>query len=141
MKKPFLIITGISDIDRRLRTLEPRIQKKVARKALRNGIKIMTAEVKSQVPVKSGLTKANVKTRAAKRKKRGIIEIETTIRSIPGLKKVYRGGQATVFYPAVVEYKHDAFMRRSFVAKGPIVRQKAIDELRSGAILEATKGP
>jgi HK97 gp10 family phage protein len=136
--KSAIIVTGIPQIDRRLKTLAPRIQKKVVRKAIRDGIKVVASEVKTQVPVDTGLTKANVKVRAVKKKKRGVIEIEVKIGGDPGLYR--KTAKGTVFYPAIVEYKKNPFMRRSFVAKAEPARQKAITEILEGVEREASKG-
>jgi hypothetical protein len=129
--KRTIIITGIKDIDRKLRTLEPRIQKKVVRSSMRKGLKLIAAEVKSQVPVLSGLTKSAVKTRAVKKRRRGSIELEVLVDGkVPGLIKPSAKGP--VFYPAIVEYKMDPFMRRSFTAKGEAARQVTLESLRNG---------
>ncbi len=112
--KQTVIITGIKEIDRRLKTLAPRIQNKVVRQAIRKGIKIIAADVEANTPVKYGWTKANVKVRAVKKRKRGDIEIETNIGGKDDrLYKIQKDG-SKVFYPAIVEYKYNPFMRRSF---------------------------
>ena len=100
-----------------LKKLPGVVQKKVLRKSMRAGMKLIASEVKSQVPVDTGLTKANVKTRAVKKKRRGDIEIEVKIGGDPGLYKTSGKTGVKVFYPAIVEYKHNPFMRRSFIAK------------------------
>lgn len=135
MPKMFVVITGIKEIDRKLKRLEPKVQKKVLRQSMRSGLKVMAAEVKSQVPVETGLTRSAVKVKAVKRKKRGSIELEVAVGSKPGLTK--QSGGKPVFYPAVVEYKHDPFMRRSFTAKGEEARQTTMRLLRDGIEREA----
>ena len=139
MPRQTLIVLGIPEIDRKLRRLPGVVQKKVARKAMRNGIKVVAADVKRNVPVDTGLTKANVKVRAVKKRKRGEIEIEVKISGDPGLYRRYAGGTKTAFYPALVEYKHSHFMRRSFVSAGPTARQVAIDEIKIGVEEEVKK--
>ena len=125
--KTGVIITGIKQIDKKLMRLPPVAQKKVARKAMRDGIKVIAAEVKDQVPVDRGITRANVKVRAVKTRKRGSIEIEVRIAADPQLVKIGAGGKR-VFYPAVVEYGDqdtaaNPFMRRSYESKGESARQ------------------
>jgi len=135
--KQSIIITGIPQIDRRLKQLEPKIQKKVIRKSMRDGMKLVATEVKGQVPIETGLTKSNVLTRAVKKKKRGSIEIEVRIAGgNTGLVKTY-GGDKRAFYPAIVEYGRQGvapnpFMRRSFAAKGEAARQVTIQSILTG---------
>lgn len=138
MPKGTVIIIGIPAIDRRLKRLPGVVQKKIVRKAMRVGMKLMASEVKSQVPVDTGLTKANVKVRAVKKRKRGQIEIEVKIGGDPGLYKTSAAGEK-VFYPAIVEYKHNPFMRRSFTAKGEAARQVAVAAIVQGIEIEASK--
>ena len=139
--KTTVIVTGISDIDKRLKTLPLRIQKKVVSQSMRAGLAGVKSEVQSQVPVKSGLTRSQVKIRAVKRKRRDIIELEVRIgggESGEGLIKTTKSGKRT-FYPAVVEYKHDPFMRRAFEASGDAARGVTIQLLRDGVEREAER--
>jgi len=133
-----LIVTGIPEIDRRLKMLPGRIQKKVLRQSMRKGMKVMASEVKRQVPFASGLTRKNVKVRAVKKRKRGQIEIEVKISGDPGLYRTMKSGEK-VFYPAIVEYKHNPFMRRSFTARGEAARQVTIAAIAQGVEIEASK--
>lgn len=139
-------ITGIKDIDRRLKMLGPRIAKKVVRKAIRDGMKVMASEVKSRAPVDKGIMRSAVKVRAVKSRKRGDIAIETTISGkVAALVKFTKAGKR-VFYPAAVEYgrRHESpnpFMRRAFAAKGEAVRNAAIQQIREGVEEEVTKLP
>jgi HK97 gp10 family phage protein len=139
-----VVITGIRDIDRRLRTLLPRLQKKVLRQAMRKGLKVVQAEVKAEVPVETGLTRSAVQVRAVKSKRRGSIALEVRISGkVPGLVKTY-GGDKRAFYPAVVEYGRkgvapNPFMRRAFTAKGEAARQVTIEDIRMGVEREASR--
>jgi Bacteriophage HK97-gp10, putative tail-component len=127
-----VVITGIKAIDRKLRRLEPRVQRKVVRQSMRAGLKPMQAEVKSEVPVESGLTRSAVVVRSNRSRRRGVISLAVRISGKKaGLVKTTKAGRR-VFYPAVVEYKHDAFMRRSFDSKGKTSRDVAMDRIRRG---------
>src|SRR5580700_1787605 len=99
---PAVVITGVKAIDRRLRTLEPRVQKKVLRQSMRAGMKIIQTEMKAQVPVDKGLTKKSVKVRALKQKGRKRIGIEVRV-SGPGMVKTRNGGKR-FFLPSGIEY-------------------------------------
>lgn len=144
-----VIVTGIRDIDRRLKTLPLRVQKKVTRKAMRDGLKIIAAEMRVQVPSTSGRgtgrTRAAIKVRAKKRKKRDVIEMETLISGkIPGLIVRPKGGGKPTFYPAVIEYGRsdmppNPFGRRTYDAKGASARDTTIQSLRAGVEAEARK--
>lgn len=135
-----VIVTGIKQIDRKLRTLEPRVQKKVVRQAIRKGLKLIQSDVKANAPVKYGITKANVQTRAVKKRQRGNIEIEVKIGGNDDrLYKIQADG-TKVFYPAIVEYKHDPFMRRSFDNKGEAARQVTLQALMQGIMKEVRAG-
>ncbi len=46
-------ITGIEEIDEKLRNIEPKLAKKFLRKAIRKGAKPMLAMVKSLTPVEA----------------------------------------------------------------------------------------
>jgi HK97 gp10 family phage protein len=144
--KTSVIITGIRDIDRKLKRLAPAVQKKVVRKAMRAGLKVQATEVRSQVPVDTGLTKSAVKVRAVKRKKRGTIELEVLISGkVPGLIVTPASGAKPVFYPAVVEYgtserPPNPFMRRAYESKGEAAKLVTLQVLRDGIEAEAVKG-
>jgi HK97 gp10 family phage protein len=130
-----MVITGIRNIDRKLKRLEPRLGKKILRQALRAGLKIIQAEVKAQVPVKTGATRKAVQVRAVKRRKRGGIELECRIAASSELKRESTTGK-TVFYPAIVQYGRkgvppDPFMTRAYQAKGEVAKQTIISVMKS----------
>lgn len=142
MPQRALFITGLKEIDRKLRRLEPKVQRKVVRKAMRAGMKIITAAVKAIAPVLSGAMRSKVKTRAAKSRKRGEIRIETRIEADDTTKRTSDKTGKTVFYPAIVEYGHgdiapDDFMARAFGEKGEAARNAALHELQRGTETEA----
>ncbi len=139
--KTTVIITGIRDIDRRLKLLPLKVQKKVMRPAMRDGLKMVAAEVRMQAPVDTGLTESAVQVRALKQKRRDAVALEVRISGkVPGLIK--HGTQQAVFYPAVVEYGREGvppnpFMRRAYEAKGEPARQLTIQRIREGVEREA----
>jgi HK97 gp10 family phage protein len=57
-------ITGAKELDRVLSELPKRLQRKVVTQALRAGAKPMLEEARNSIPVKSGLTKKDIKIRA-----------------------------------------------------------------------------
>lgn len=137
MANAAIIVTGIKDIDRRLKTLLPRLQKKVIRQGMRAGLKVIAAEVKANAPVDTGRMKKAVQVRAVKSRKRGSIALEVRISGkVAGLIKP---GRNPVFYPAIVEYKFRQFMKRAFNSKGEAARQVTINAIRMGIEREAGK--
>jgi hypothetical protein len=133
-----VIVTGIGDIDRRLKTLEPRVQKKVIRQAMRAGLKILQAATEAEAPVLTGATKEAVVVRAVKGRRRGSIELEVRIAADDELKKTSANGK-TYFYPAIVQYMYDPFITRAFDSTGEAARQVTIARIREGIEREASR--
>lgn len=138
MAKVKVIVTGVGKIDRKLRKLPYRIQGKVVRPAMRAGLKLVRAEALTQVPVLTGATRAAIKVRAARKRKRGVIEYEVRILAEGDLKKKTRGGKS-VFYPAVVQYGSekqnippDPFLTRTYVASADAARRVTLRGLKAG---------
>src|SRR4051812_17863762 len=102
-----------------MKLLPLKVQKKVLRPAMRDGLKLVAAEVRTQAPLgETGRTRGAVKVRALKQRRRDSVAFEVNISGkVPGLIKPSQGGP--VFYPAVVEYGRqdmppNPFMRRSY---------------------------
>ena len=129
------MVTGIKEIDRKLKTLEVKVQRKVLRQSMRKGMKLVLQDAISRVPVLTGLLKRNVKLRAMKRKKNRV-GLLVWIKPDPGFVK----GQ--YWYPAAVEYGHGTvrphpFMRPAYDLKGPEARDTTMRELLEGTLREA----
>jgi hypothetical protein len=133
-----VIITGIGDIDRRLKSLPLRLQKKVISQAMRAGLKVLQAAVKAEAPVLTGATKEHTVVRAVKGRRRGSIELEVRIAADDELKKTSANGK-TYFYPAIVQYMYDPFMTRAFDSTGEAARQVTIARIREGVEREASR--
>ena len=138
-----IVVTGIRSIDRKLRGLESKVQKKVLRQSMRAGLKIMQAEMKSQVPVDSGLTKANIKIRALRKRKRNEVALEVRVASAPGLIK-QGAGDRPFFYPAGIEFgdserQPNPFGRRSYASKAEASRDKTMMDMKNGVEREAKR--
>jgi HK97 gp10 family phage protein len=138
-----VIITGLKAIDRRLKSLEPRLQRKVVRQSMRAGMKVLAQAVKAEAPVLTGATEHAVKVRVPKRKKRGEIALDVQIAADPALVKTGANGKS-VFYPAVEQYgarNHppNPFMTRSYDQAGETARNVTLQKLRDGIEREASK--
>lgn len=133
-----VIVTGIASIDRRLKSLLPRLQKKVIRQGMRTGMKIIQQEAKARWPKVSGETRRGIKVRALKRSTKRIA-VEVRIRTSSTLKKITQAGKA-VFYPAIVEYKFKHILKKAFQTKGKAARNAAMQAIHAGIDREASKG-
>lgn len=150
-----IVITGIKEVDRALKRLAPAVQKKVVRQAMKRGLQVLASEVKAQAPSDTGATRASVKVRAVKSRRRGSIQLEVRIgdpvskdpnkaKAPDALKRTSGKTGKTVFYPAVVQYgsedrEADPFMTRAFDAKGEIARTVTMNALRQGVEREASR--
>lgn len=128
-----IVVTGVKDIDRRLKLLTPALQKKVVRQAVRKSLKPVAAAVKAEAPVRTGATKAAVKVRARKSRKRDEIALEVRIG-----EGDFKGEQ---FYAAFNQFgtsrqPANPFMTRAFQRTAKSARAEAIAAIRAGAIKE-----
>ena len=125
-------ITGIKELDRKLKDLPAKVAKKVLRQALRKGLKPVAAAVKAAAPVESGATKSAVKIKAGKRSTKRIT-ISVTIGAGD-----YKGDQ---FYAAFQEFgwsqngvlhpgKH--FMENAFKATSTTALSTTLAAVKSG---------
>lgn len=135
-----IVVTGIREIDRALKELEPKIQRKVLRQAMRSGMKLVLQDALMRVPVLTGLLKKNVKLRAMKRSRnrQGLL---VQVKSDEGFVKVSKAGMR-YWYPASVEFGHGTvpphpFMRPAYDLRGPEARDTTMRELLEGSLREA----
>lgn len=129
------VVTGIGRIDRKLAQLPVKIRKKVVRQSIRGGMKLVLASARADVPVDTGLTRANVVLKATRRKA-GRIGMNVLVRSAPGLVKATGAGKR-YFYPAVVEYGSrdraaNPWMHRVFNRRADPARRQTIRLLEAG---------
>lgn len=141
-----LQITGLDQINKKLKELDSKVGKKIVRKALRIALKPMQQKVKANVPVDTGQTKRAIKILAGKTKKGRI-----SIRVVLG-KGYYKGDS---FYGAFQEFGHfqgsrklgasrkeipgKHFMRDAFEAEKEHTKSEA-ERLILEGINEAIKG-
>ena len=96
-------VLGSEELQRRLNALPAKVGKKIARKALRAGAKLVQARAKALVPVDEGDLRKSLKVRTRKRRKRQPdvfgIEVQTGTREQLGIK-----ADAPGYYPLAVEY-------------------------------------
>jgi HK97 gp10 family phage protein len=139
-----IFITGVDRIDRALKLLPMKVQKKIIRPAIRDGLKLVKAETEAQVPVDTGLTKDSIKIKAVAKRKTGRIALLVQISGkVPGLIKTSAAGKRG-FYPAFVEYGSaghppNPFMRRAYTSAGPAARNLTMQRILEGTEREAAK--
>lgn len=133
------VVTGIPEIDAKLRTLEFRVQSKLLRQAMRKGMKLVLADAKARAPVDTGLMARSVKLRAMRRSRsrQGLL---VQVNSAEGLVKTTKAGER-YFYPAVVEFGDGEtpahpFLRPAYDRQGPPARDVTMRELLSGTLRE-----
>jgi len=104
-------LIGDKELQRKFKTLVGKVQKKIARKAIRAGAKIVLADAKNRAPVLSGKLKKSLKVKAIKRSRSTIgVLVQTGTReklNIPEGSKYY--------YPAAVEYGHGGVAAKPFL--------------------------
>ena len=139
---PKVVVTGIREIDRKLKRLAPAVQRKVVRHAMRSGMKLVLAEAQVLVPVLSGLTRDNLEIHQA-RPKRGALTLLVRVKKNEGFLKTGKQGERW-FYPAAVEFGHAGprpapphpFMRPAYITQGPAARDRTLSELLDGTMKE-----
>lgn len=130
-----LKITGVREIDKALRELEPKIAKKVLRQAMRKSMKVVQKAVKENVPVDEGQLRDAIKVRAGKRSRKGFtIEVQIGEGDFVG----------DTYYGAFQEYgtskmEGKGFMRKAFDETAEQARKEAIELIRKGIEKEADK--
>jgi HK97 gp10 family phage protein len=85
-------VEGGAALARKLKALGPKIAKKVCRKALRAGAKIILQEAKNRVPVRTGKLKKSLKVRAQKRKRKDSIGVTVQTNDGNFTGETYYGG-------------------------------------------------
>lgn len=91
-------LKGAKELADLLRNMDRKLAKKLFRKALREGAKVIQAAAQAKAPVDTGLTRSAIKVRAAKRQKRGRFGVAVQVG-----EGDYRG---ETFYASFLEYGH-----------------------------------
>ncbi len=129
-------VTGAAELQRLLRTLEPRVGKRVIRQSLREGAKMVQAEAKRQAPVLEdtrtlgsqsqgrvpGTLRRGIVVRSMKSNKpsKGRFRIGVMMAK---REKLDIDGGSKWFYPAIVHAGHSTARARPFM-------RNAVDSLR-----------
>lgn len=148
-----VVVTGVKEIDRRLRRLEPRVGKKVIRQAIRKALRPVLAAAKANAPVESGALRRSIKIRAVKSKlrRKGVVGLDVRVdrktfrresskaaKSSAGDKPAGGGPESDGdWYAAVVEFGDSThaghpFMGPAYASAGPATREIAMKLIRDG---------
>ena len=115
MKSTRFTLTGVKEIDKKLKKIGPKISKKIVRKAMRPATKVVRDEAKANCPVDSGTLRQSIKVRAGKRSRQKIELLVTT----SGTDNLFTG---SAYYGGMVEWgtAHQTaqpFMRPAYDSK------------------------
>lgn len=117
--------TGDKALMRTFKRLEAKIQKKIARKALREAGKIVLAKAKVKCPVDTGFLRDNLKVRAEKKRNQDMIGITVATGAI---KKKKKGKENLEFDPrqiALARYVAYVELGTKKMAARPFLRPAA----------------
>lgn len=119
------VTVDIREVTRALKELEPKVQKKIVKKAMRKGMKIVQQSAKDHAPVETGTTKDAIKVRAAKLGRKSIgIDVRVG-------EGEYKG---ETYYAAFLEYgtskmEPKPFMRTAYDTKKDQVQEITVQEI------------
>ena len=120
-------ISGEKELIRALDSLEPKVAKKIVRKALRPAMKEIVANAKGRAPVDSGVLRKGLVTRVARRSRNKI--------GILGIVRAERKGN---YYASPVELGHKK-KSGTIVPEQPFLRP-AFDSLKEKAFRAVVNG-
>jgi HK97 gp10 family phage protein len=127
-------VVGDRELQRKLRRLEVKLQKKIVRNAINRAILPVRDKAKSLVPVDSGLLKRSIKRKTGVKKGIARARIVTGTRIQLGIPVDAKG-----YYPAAIEYgvpsqgkSANSFMRAAISALRTHVLQKTGDYIDEG---------
>lgn len=103
-------VQGAKETEQALRELPGKTANKFAKVALRAGCKILQSQAKSNVPVKSGLTRRSIRIKVG-RAQNHLVTVMVTIG-----QKMYQG---KLFYAAFIEFGHFTGKRLRQKFRGP----------------------
>lgn len=144
-KRGFLVVTGIPELDAKLKALEPKLQKKAIRQSVRAAMKPILSATRAAAPVKTDELKIRkyIKLRALKRSRKGFLGVEVACVGSDGTPMIaYTKSGKRVFIPYAIEFGHKGapphpFMRPAYEAFGPTARNHALRLLRDAVEREA----
>jgi HK97 gp10 family phage protein len=140
-----VILNGLPGLTRALNALPERATKKVLRKAARSGAKVIADQMKKNMPRDTGTAARAVVVRAAKKTRRGRIQMQAQYNTEKVKAASRKPSQLNgFFYPAIVEYgsvkqnrKPVAPNRRAGEEKKAVAEAVVVNEIGAGITREA----
>lgn len=142
-----LIITGVDEIDKRLKTLPAKVRNKIVRAAMRRGMYIVHAKAQANAPVRTGKLQKAIVVRAGLKPKKGEIVIDCRVGAGDFKGDTFYGGFQEFGWRAgprrlgnsrrLIEGRH--FMENAFISEGEKARQVTMDDLLAGALAESAE--
>lgn len=127
-------ITGLKECLRALKTLAPKLEKKVLRQAIRKALKPILAKAKELAPKDKGDLAKAIKLRAAVKRKRGVIALEVRVGEGEFQGKTFYGGMQEY---GTSKIQPHPFMRPAFDEGKDQAMTTAKEEILAGVEREA----
>jgi pilus assembly protein TadC len=130
MAEKFLDIKmlGEKELQARLKKIELKMQRKIVKGAMMKAARPVLALAKILVPVKTGRLRDSLRIRTLTGVRGAIgAKVETGTRQQLGIP-----ADAKYFYPVVVEYKHQSFLRRAVDDDRELIMSIIAREIRAG---------
>ena len=147
MPKVMITLEGAEKLERALAVMEAKVAKKITKKAMRAGAKVILRAAKARAPVDTGQMKKALTVRAARQRKRGEASFNLSFdtKKYPDLvttSETFQGvgqarGSKRFFYPAIVEYGTSTqpakpFMRPVFDSQKAAALRVIMGQFRKG---------
>ena len=125
MAETFVEVKGLKELDRKLKQLEPKLAKKVMRKAVSAGAEVIRKEARQLAPRRTGFLIKNIIKSVKRRGSTVVAKIGTTKRAFYGIFVEFGTKTGTPMKP---------FLRPAFDTQGrrsiSVIREKIASELR-----------
>lgn len=127
------LVTGDKELDRRLRSLPPKVLKKLARRAVRPAAKEVLARAIDEVPVDTGDLEDSLKVRALKRSRKNKDKVGSRVVTGEGF---FKGDQ---YYGGFVEFGTSKMAARPFLRPAAISAEPAVKRVFTSAMKRIVK--
>ena len=138
MPKLTITLEGAENLERALDVMEAKVAKKITKRAMREGAKVVLRQAKANAPVDTGNMKRSMTVRAAAKRKRGeaSFNVMFNTKKYPDLVTTTADGKR-YFYPTVVEYgtstrPGNGFMRRAWDSQKAAALRVIMGQFRKG---------
>lgn len=121
-------ILGERELQKKLQRVEIAMQRRIVKKAMLEGAEIVLRLARLFVPVRTGKLRDSLRKRALTGVRGAVgARVETGTRDKLGIAK-----DDPFFYPAIVEYKHQSYLRRAVDEDPETVKRVIARHIRAG---------